>query len=99
MNQYGFAPRVTFNALADTNAVDIANGETIRVWGFIAASTAGGTKTLTFRSSDGATTYLVISLTANTNQVSNVKWIADKGLEIVASAATVSVTVFHSNVE
>lgn len=99
MNVGAFAPLTTIVSLTDTNPTDILSGGTIKIWGFSVTELSGSAKTVSFRSADSATTYITIAVAANTTSTSHVKWVADKGLEVVASAGNASVTVFHSNVE
>lgn len=97
MNISAFAPRVSQVNLTDTNAVDIANGDKIEIWGFSLSNTSGAGKTVTLRAADGSSDYVVVTLTTNASFTSNVKWVADKGLEVVTTLGNVGVTIYHSN--
>lgn len=97
MNIGAFAPRSTIFTLTDTNPTEVVSGATIRVWGVSVTELSGAAKTVTFRSADASVTYLTIAVAANATVANTVKWIADKGLEAVASAGNASVTIFHSN--
>lgn len=99
MNVGAFAPLTTIISLTDTNPTEILSGGTIKVWGFSVTELSGAAKTVTFRSADGLTNYITVAVAANVTSTSHVKWVADKGLEVVASAGNASITVFHSNVE
>jgi hypothetical protein len=92
MSLFNAAPRYTFVA-ANTTALAIGGGGTLRIYGMIISSTAGGTVTLLDSSGVTITTIIV---QANSSFEQKNGWIADKGLSITTPANT-TCTVFHSH--
>lgn len=100
MASWSFASRVTqLSGIAGGNTVELESGQPVRVWGFILTNlngTAGDI--ITLRSADGTITYVEQALAATDSLISDIPFIADKGLEAVFSGATeedLRVTIFH----
>lgn len=99
MSSWGFAPRVTQISFSAAATTEVEEGEPIRIWGYTVANIdANGATSVTLRSADGNTNYAVHSIADNSTFISDVSWIADKGLEVVTSgggAADIEVSIFH----
>lgn len=93
---FQFARRVSQNRL--TSDWSVANGEPIKVFGFIiritAAAAIGATVTIT----NGTDTMLVSVMATQSAVISEVPFVADQGLTFSASAqgGNIAVTVFHT---
>ena len=102
MGSWGFAPRVTQMSFsgAGTTQVEVENGDAqpIRIWGYAIANTTAGAIAVTLRSGTGATDvdYAVHSIGAGDTIISDISWIADKGLEVNSAATGIEVSIFHS---
>jgi hypothetical protein len=77
---------------ASQTAAPIASG-TIKVFGIVVSSTAGGAVTLLDAAGNTIGTIIVL---ANSSFEMKTGWLADKGLSITTPAST-TCTVFHSN--
>jgi len=100
MNIFGYATIITRVAPADTSGNDVYSGGIVRVWGFTVSNTSAGTVTATVRTNESSpTTLWSATIAANTTVTVPIPFIADKGLEVVASSAnTLSFTFYHGQV-
>lgn len=102
MSSWGFAPRVsrlTFSASGV--ASQLASGEPVRVWGYAIANTGTGSTTqVDVQSADGSVTYSSHVFGVAEIEIVDVKFIADKGIQVVvtgANFADFNAVFFHSN--
>lgn len=101
MSTWGFAPRVsrmTFSA-SDTYST-LESGAALRIWGFIVANTStGSTTSIQIEAADGSETYYFWTVAANDCSVSEIKFIADRGIRAKATGANfadLNIIWFHS---
>lgn len=98
MSSWGFAPKITNTSFTGSGTTELEDGLPIRIWGYTLTNTnASATRVVTLRASDNSKDYVVISVTAGETVVSDVKWIADRGLEINSDGADIEAAVFHSH--
>ena len=110
MSSWGFAPRFTrliFTGVNAANAVQVASGESIRVWGFIVSNPANiNNNSITIESADGTTTLYSMEILGRGKIVMDTPFIADAGLRAFitdggsgteAEALEIEVTFFHSH--
>ena len=102
MSAWSFAPTTTRVATGSAfgETVEVANGDPLRVWGFVLfGSTVGGTTRV--ESADGTIVYAELTWPAAANRVPFVwsePFIADRGLRLVTPTAALSVlVVYHGN--
>ncbi len=102
MSSYGFRSRAAkyTRVGAGTTKDPIESGNTITVYGFMAANASSnsdinGHETVTFFESDGTTTILTLQIPNGSTIDSHTEWLADKGLKIT-TATNCTVTVWHS---
>jgi hypothetical protein len=95
MNWFIFAPKFTLLEDVTSNQA-IENGEPVRVWGLVITNEGAGLE-LEIRTGDGNTLLGTINVRANDVLVSDIKFVADKGLSFTGSASVSSILVWHSH--
>lgn len=94
-----FATRLT-HFIVGTSATQIANGDPVYVFGYTIAN-AGGTNNIevTLRTAETSPTTISIIELDTTDVLSfDIPFIADKGIEVLASTDDeINFTIFHSN--
>lgn len=100
MSNFDFARKITHISFTGAATVEVESGSPIRIWGFSISNIGVSTATCTLQIADGSSVIAVHNILAGGNFISEIKWIADKGLEFVSSgagAADLEVTVWHSH--
>ena len=90
-----FAPIISNFTSATTHVVQ--SGDNIRVWGVSVANSTSGNITVNLRHTGTSTDYLKLRCPANNTTIISNRWIADKGLDVLISDASVEVAVFHGH--
>jgi len=102
MSSWGFAPVVTnITFTASDVAVQLVDGEPVRVWGYIVANIGTSTtQVVTIQSSDGTVTYSEHTMASAETVIIDIKFVADRGIRVLSTGANfldTNVTFFHSN--
>jgi hypothetical protein len=98
MNTFSHAPIVTQITPPNTDAVDVFGGSPLRVLGFIISAIVVGPTTATIRTNEASPVILFMGPVIQASKIYvPIPIIADKGLEVVASAGdSLSFTFFHA---
>jgi len=90
-----FAPIVSFNALTAAAAATTIGSGNFRVYGIVA--TAAATAILNVLNGAGTVTLFTVNLIAGVPFVMDIPFLADAGLTVSATTATVNCTVLHGH--
>jgi len=90
-----FASIVSNFTTATTHIVQ--NGDNIRFWGAVVSNASGAAVTVNFRQTGTSTEYFRIRCPASSTTAVTNRFIADKGLDVLISDASVEVAVFHGH--
>lgn len=94
MASVGIASRVThFSSVTSSAAQEVASGASIIVHAIVVSAAANAV--ISVRKADG-TQIMVVRVIASTTFTLNVPFIADGGLEFIATSGTAEVSVVHS---
>ncbi len=97
MGIHAFASRYTSqNLVTGSLTMNVAGGEPIQVCGLILDNNTGSAIRVTLNAADGTKLSSVNVPACDTFQT-DIKWMADKGLQLVAECAGLYATVFHNS--